>query len=88
VKRQMLNTDFDMKEPRGWPGTALQVPMLDGEGGSTYMDCADAQGSNTLLRVIKASEENFRSMGRYRYVPVWNLELPVQLISYVCRALP
>jgi hypothetical protein len=43
----MLNTDFDMKEPRGWPGTALQVPMLDGEGGSTYMDCAGAQGSNT-----------------------------------------
>jgi hypothetical protein len=23
VKRQMLNADFDMTEPRGWPGTAL-----------------------------------------------------------------
>jgi hypothetical protein len=62
------------------------VPRLDGEGESTYMDCTSAQGNITLLRVIEVREQIFWQMGRYRYVPVWNLELLVQLINYVCRA--
>jgi hypothetical protein len=62
------------------------VPRLDGEGESTYMDCTSVQGNITLLRVIEVREQIFWQMGRYRYVPVWNLELLVQLINYVCRA--
>jgi hypothetical protein len=50
------------------------------------MDCTSAQGNITLLRVIEVREQIFWQMGRYRYVLVWNLELLVQLINYVCRA--